>query len=32
MEQHKQKNVELEKKLQETAALKARDSGESDAG
>ena len=32
MEQQKQKNEELEKKLQETATLQARDSHESDAG
>ena len=32
MEQQKQKNKELEKKLQETATLQARDSDESDAG
>ena len=32
MEQQKQKNEELEKKLQETATLQARDSDESDAG
>ena len=32
MEQQKQKNEELEKKLQETATLQASDSHESDAG
>ena len=32
MEQQKQKNEELEKKLQETATLKARDGDSSDAG
>ena len=32
MEQQKQKNEELEKKLQETATLQARDSDESESG